>query len=223
MRKRFFVFISSILLTICFLFLCGFSKPDNTGDLVLDNGSDIYFVGDSRTFFAYNSIADNRVNWLAACGTRYDYFAGRYLPMLDAVNKKGKTIVIFYGVNDVMQSRDIAVNNWLTFLLTYGKKWEAEGADVIMCNVPGVDYELCESSTVFSKETVDIINSNINSFNDIIRDSCPDEIEWLNIRKLYNCPDGIHYCADDYSRIYKGLIDQLVIRNFQRSVLRGGN
>ena len=62
-------------------------------------------VGDSRISQMYQAIGEEeraKSSWIASPGSGYPWFLSTAVPMIDAMDINGKTIVIQLGVNDIL-------------------------------------------------------------------------------------------------------------------------
>lgn len=210
MRKFFY----SILLILTFFILTGFKNVDDGKEIRIDNKSNIYLVGDSRTYCGYLQTADDRVNWLACPGTKYDYFKSEYLPLLSRQSLRGKTIVILYGVNDLMNDGiEETEKHWMHFFNHKAQNWIRYGANVKVCSVMGLDYGVSEKfKGIIYRDSIDAFNDNVAEYNKFLVDNLPDNIEYIQLEH-HTTPayeDGIHYTFSNGYYIYEGLIERLL-------------
>lgn len=197
-----------------FFILSGFKTVDDGSQIQINNKSKIYLIGDSRTYCGYLQTADDRVNWLACPGSKYDFFKSEYVPLINTQNLKGRTIVILYGVNDLMtDGLEKSEKNWIHFFNHKAQNWIKRGARVKMCSVMGLDYGVTEKfDGVVYKESIDAFNNNVNEFNQYMIDNLPSNIEFITLHHSTEQPyeDGIHYTFSNGYYMYEGLIDYLV-------------
>lgn len=185
--------------------------PRYTVDAVsADNNANLYILGDSRTVMgALDTGYDARANWYAASGTTLDYMLVHFAPILDAKDLNGKTIVIMYGVNDVMfTGPDYAKMNYRMFLMTKAQEWIQKGAKVYMASVPGVSSQLDFAAPGMSSAK---INMDVCSFNDFIRATLPTGVNYLPVSLVHPMAydDGLHYTAEESMLLYENIINQL--------------
>lgn len=209
------------ILILAWMSLCGFQNVNNKAEVRWDNGKKIYIVGDSRTYNARFDTRDRRVNWLAKAGSSYYYFENTFVPLLDQEELAGKTIVIMYGINDIMQEdAPHAIYNWTLFFRDKAQEWIKRGATVKVCTVPGVDYKLCNSlAGEIDEANVDLLNQNVATFNENLERYLPENIECIHVPHYEEDPysDGIHYTKQESIKIYRALIDYLVWLDEQKA------
>lgn len=179
-------------------------------EIIEDNGSSLFLVGDSRTVYGYMDTNDERANWLAACGSSYPYFMEHYVPILDHSNLRGAKIVILYGINDVSYyGKDAAAMNWLSFYQTKAQDWIAAGATVYVCSVPGFDYAGLDNGTVCTPADIARMNQAVAEYNALMESSLPSNIGYIRLH--YSTPnplrDGVHYSVAEDRVFYEGIID----------------
>ncbi len=193
-------------------------RPEETtaystpSEVVEDNGADIFLVGDSRTVYACVDTKDKRANWLAACGTSYEYFTSHYIPILDAADLNGKKIVILYGVNDIgYYGKETACANWIGFYKTRAQEWIKRGAEVYACSVLGFNYRAVSNGTGLSHSDLLRMNTNVDEYNSLVESLLPSNIGYIRIGFSTEEPlrDGVHYSVEEDFRIYGGIIDHL--------------
>ncbi len=198
----------------------GLSYPEDMApsvvlpEIIEDNGSDIFLIGDSRTVYAYMDLPDPRANWLAACGTSYPYFVEHYLPIVDRADLNGKKIVILYGVNDIfLYGKETAAANWLNFYNTTVQKWIGRGAQVYACSVLGFDYMTLQGSDSCTYSQVQSMNKTVDEYNILIQSLLPANVGYIRLHPSTDRPfrDGVHYSEGENRYIYKGIIDRLSI------------
>lgn len=200
---------------LAWLCLSGFGFPqyDNYMNVSIDNGSNVILVGDSRTVNGAHDTLDKRVNWLACAGTKYDVFEQVYMPMLDSADLNGKTIVIMYGINDLMKDGvDAALLHWSNFYNRQAQSWIRRGATVKTTSVPGIDYGICFFyPDLITEQAVDEFNEKVDRYNSELRASLPGNVEFIPIHTFTENPyvDGLHYSKTDSQMIYTSLINRL--------------
>lgn len=205
---------TTILLLMTFLFLTGFkSKNDSQNCIInIDNRQNIFLAGDSRTAAGYLYTTDSRVNWLCAAGTKYDYFSTSVVNILDSENLNGKTIVILYGLNDLLTcGEQLSEYNYLYFFNNKAQEWINKGATVKFCSVPPINYTFCDV-TGSSFEYVDSVNASISGFNSFMEANLPKNIEFIHL--YYSTPDplydGLHYSRQESCVLFDVLISGLL-------------
>lgn len=180
------------------------------GAVNADNNANLFILGDSRTVMgALDTGYDARANWFAASGTTLDYMLVHFAPILDAKDLNGKTIVIMYGVNDVMfTGPDCAKMNYRMFLMTKAQEWIQKGAKVYMASVPGVTSQLDFAAPGMSSAK---INMDVSSFNDFTRATLPTGVNYLPVSLIHPMAydDGLHYTAEESMLLYENIINQL--------------
>ncbi len=202
----------AVVLWVC---ASGFDFPeyDNYMNVSINNGSNIILVGDSRTVNGSHDTGDTRVDWLACAGTKYDVFEQVYMPMLDASDLNGKTIVILYGINDLMQDGvDSALLHWSNFYNRQAQGWIRRGATIKTATVPGIDYGICFFyPSLITEEAVDEFNEKVDRYNSELRAALPDNVELIPVHTFTENPyvDGLHYSKQDSILIYTSIIDRL--------------
>ncbi len=201
-----------MLLIISFLLSCGFKNIETEKEIRIDNGSNVYLIGDSRTYCGYLQTQDDRVNYLARSGSTYEYFHDNYLPFLKRHPLRNRTIVILYGINDIMQDGlEVAAQNWLDFYINEAPLLMDNGATIVFCSVNHVDYKLCHAITGdIPKSSIDQLNKNIDIFNSFISENLPEGIIYKQIKNYTDTPyeDGLHYSFANGYYIYEDIINE---------------
>ena len=182
----------------------------SVGAVNVNNNANLYILGDSRTVMgALDTGYDVRANWYAASGTTLSYMIEKFVPIIDSDNLNGKTIVIMYGVNDVMfMGPDYAKLNYRMFLLGKAQEWIQKGAKVYMASVPGVSSQLDFAAPGMSSS---LINMNVCVFNDFVRANLPTGVGYLPVNLIHPLAydDGLHYTAEESMLLYENIINQL--------------
>ncbi|MBQ7564080.1 MAG: hypothetical protein IJT16_08825 [Lachnospiraceae bacterium] len=177
-------------------------------------GSDIYLVGDSRTVYGFMDTLDQRVNWLAACGSSYPYFNDYYVPILDRTNLKGKKIVILYGINDISYyGKGPACLTWIGFYNSKAQEWIAKGAQVYACSVIGFDYDSLPEGRN-TKSEIESKNKDVEDFNALLESMLPANVGFIKLHLSTETPmrDGVHYSRGEDVVLYEGLINYLLMQ-----------
>ena len=202
-----------VMLLLPVFFLCGFSGVNTAGllEVVEFNNSNVYLIGDSRTYLGHEETKDTRVNWLACSGTCYDYFNAVYVPMLDSMDLTGKKIVILYGVNDVMgYGAELAAANWLNFYQTKAQEWILRGAEISVCSTLGIGPGI---TIDFPTLDVTAKNQEIERYNNLIKAGIPANIRFktINVNDSRDpFKDGIHYKPAVSRKLYTTLINMVL-------------
>lgn len=181
------------------------------GSVVMDNNANLFLIGDSRTVMgAIDTGYDKRANWYATSGSRRNYLTSNIAPLIDAKVLTGKTIVIMYGINDILfDGVASAKSGYRSFLMTKGQEWAGKGATVYFALVPGVTSKLDVLSPGFSSAK---INAEVNDFNTYMRSNLPANIKYLPIASPASYDDGLHYTKEESARLYRNIINLLASR-----------
>ena len=171
-----------------FLTCCGFAHlPNeiNTASLyvVEDNKAPVYFIGDSRLYMMRLATGPAGVNWLAECGSGFEVLMNKVVPEIDGENLYGKTIIIEYGINDIILLMGTygAIASYTQFFNTKAQEWIAKGAVVKFVQVMPTG--------------TDSTNAEIDRFNAAVTAAIPPNIHVVNLKNAleYGFLDNVHY------------------------------
>lgn len=193
-----------LVLVPAFLLCSGFRGVEDKNVLdtehkfvVEDNGSDITLIGDSRIYQMRLATEDRSVNWIAASGSGYDWFAKSISPIMDKEDLRNKTIIIEYGINDVWfyGGVDTATSKWIPFYYRKAQQWVKRGATV---------EAVLLMPTVYGPA-----NRKITYFNEELVASVPSNIRLINVNDIrFQYVDDLHFTDETGRELFEAIMDR---------------
>ena len=175
------------------------------------NTSQMIRVGDSRISQMYQAIGEEeraKSSWIASPGSGYPWFLSTAVPMIDAMDINGKTIVIQLGVNDILyRGSDYSRNQYSLFYNTKAMEWVNRGAKVYFDEVWPIRKDQASSQVILGTPE----DSDFTAYNDYIRKSLPDGIACISYNEAkaagqvvpIETVDGVHFTQMVYQCIYQ--------------------
>ncbi len=142
------------------------------------------------------STGGQAVNWLAECGSGYAVLVNQVAPLMDQENLFGKTILIEYGINDIIMNGGASapIAQYAYFYNTKAQEWAAKGARVkVLLVMPSCNAEL---------------NSEIYRFNAAMMTRLPQNIQVVNVNGTvpFGYVDNVHFNDATSTALYYQLL-----------------
>lgn len=178
------------------LFLCGYTlNARGIPEAYVVNNSPTIIIGDSRMVNVHDAVGDAGCDWMATAGSDFNKLT-EYSKVIDAMDLKGKKIIISYGINDINTSNP-SLNSFFkyqNFMDTKAQEWINKGATVYFTDIPGITNAIRNLPTC-ENTAVDLINEYVRQFNSLtVSGGFPSNIRHINLNIADNLyVDGIHY------------------------------
>ena len=154
------------------------------------------FLGDSRTVGMKNAVSSDDI-FICKEGEGYSWMMSNAFPQADEKVTSGMAVVIWFGVNDMLDNAD----NYIKAINEKAKEWKEKGAGVFYVSVGPI------SEGGYVHDPTNYSDQNVAKFNEAMKNGLSSDVIYVDIySKLksdgFETTDGLHYTADSYKKIY---------------------
>lgn len=156
--------------------------------------SQYIFVGDSRTVGMEQSVGSNSDIWSCSVGMGYNWMVKTGVPAIEGKIKSGTAVVILMGINDFL---GVEPSTYYNYINQKANSWSGKGAKTYFVSI----------NPVRKSGYNQITNDKIQSYNERIKAGLNTNVGYIDtfsqIINSFNSPDGLHYDANTYKKIYQ--------------------
>lgn len=158
----------------------------------------IVFIGDSRTVQMKTAVGANGNIWSCLGAMGLSWMKSTGVPQVESKIGSNSAVCILMGVNDMLL---VSPSDYTSYINSKAATWVARGATVYFVSINPVRLTGYYAIT----------NSKIQAFNEAIKRGLSSNVQYIDtfsqILNSFVAPDGLHYDATTYKKIYNIITD----------------